>query len=147
MSVDSRWAADDSAASTLVIDTNIVLDLFVFDDPAAAPLAAALEARAVIWLATAAMRAELERVLAYPKLVLRLERCGRLAVQVLGAFDRHARIVDAAPRCALVCSDPDDQCFLDLAAAHHALLLSKDRALLCKKKRLETLTGRPQTAI
>jgi predicted nucleic acid-binding protein len=35
-----------------------------------------------------------------------------------------------------VCSDPDDQVFIDLAVAHRALLLSKDRAVLSMKKRL-----------
>jgi predicted nucleic acid-binding protein len=50
----------------IVLDTNIVLDLFVFDDPATQPLQQALETQQLRWLATPAMRVELARVLAYP---------------------------------------------------------------------------------
>jgi putative PIN family toxin of toxin-antitoxin system len=120
----------------LVIDTNIVLDLFVFEDAAAKPLRAALEVGEVDWLATAPMRVELERVLGYPQIAPRLAFYERTACQVLAAFDRHARIVAPAPKASVTCSDADDQCFIDLAVAHRAPLLSKDRAVLAMKKRL-----------
>ena len=58
----------------IVIDTNIALDLLVFDDPGCAPLAAALEAGALQWLATAAMRDEFARVLGYPPIAARRRR-------------------------------------------------------------------------
>ena len=51
----------------LVLDTNIVLDLFVFRDAAARELRDAIRAGHVQWLATAAMRedeAEARRLLA-----------------------------------------------------------------------------------
>ena len=35
-----------------------------------------------------------------------------------------------------VCSDPDDQVFIDLSVAHGAQLVSKDKAVLSMKKRL-----------
>ncbi len=129
----------------LVIDTNIVLDLFVFDDAAAKPLRAALEAGDVEWLATPPMRVELERVLGYPQIAPRMAFYGRVAAEVLAAFDRHARIVDAAPKAPVTCSDADDQCFIDLAVAHRAPLLSKDRAVLTMKKRLAGLGVVAQT--
>ena len=44
-----------------VLDTNIVLDLWVFDDPQAVPLREALSAGALRWLATAAMREALRQ--------------------------------------------------------------------------------------
>ncbi|MEQ1660178.1 MAG: PIN domain-containing protein, partial [Hylemonella sp.] len=53
----------------IVLDTNIVLDLLVFDDPATPPLKDALAARRLQWIATPAMRVELARVLAYPHIV------------------------------------------------------------------------------
>ncbi len=123
----------------LVIDTNIVLDLFVFDDAAAKPLRAALEAGEVEWLATSPMRVELERVLGYPQIAPRLAFYERTAGEVLAAFDRHARLVEPAPKASVTCSDGDDQCFIDLAVAHRAPLLSKDRAVLTMKKRLAAL--------
>lgn len=123
----------------LVIDTNIVLDLFVFGDAAALPLRAALEAGHVEWIATAPMRVELERVLGYAQIVPRLAFYGLSAALVLAAFDRHARIVEAAPKAPVTCSDADDQCFIDLAVAHRAPLLSRDRAVLTMRKRLAAL--------
>ncbi|MBN8749364.1 PIN domain protein [Xylophilus ampelinus] len=123
----------------LVIDTNIVLDLFVFDDAAAKPLRAALEAGEVEWLATAAMRIELARVLGYPQIAPRLAFYRLADADVLAQFDRHARLVDTAPKAPVTCADPDDQGFIDLAVAHRAPLLSKDRAVLTMKRRLERL--------
>ncbi len=122
--------------SSVVIDTNIVLDLWVFGDPVAAPLQQALDAGTLTWVGTQAMRDELERVLAYPQIVPRMAYYGRSAAEVLGHFDRLVRVVVAAPKATLTCKDADDQKFIDLAVAHQAQLLSKDRAVLCMKKRL-----------
>ena len=123
--------------TSVVIDTNIVLDLFVFGDPAAAPLQQVLEAGTLGWLATQAMRDELERVLAYPQIVPRMAFYGRSPAEVLGHFDRLVSVVGVAPKAHVSCKDTDDQKFIDLAVAHGARLISKDRAVLCMKKRLE----------
>ena len=120
----------------VVLDTNIVLDVFVFSDVAAIPLRQALAAGTLDWLATQAMRDELARVLAYPKIVTRLNFYKLNAEDVLAAFDQQARLVDVPAKCSLNCSDPDDQKFIDLAVAQQALLLSKDRAVLSMAKRL-----------
>ena len=120
----------------VVLDTNIVLDLFVFSDAAAIPLRQALAAGTLQWLATQAMRDELARVLAYPKIITRLAFYKLQAEDVLAAFDQQARLVDVPAKCSLNCSDPDDQKFIDLAVAQQALLLSKDRAVLSMAKRL-----------
>ncbi len=122
--------------NALVLDTNIVLDVFVFADEAARPVLPALAEGRWQWVATAAMREELARVLAYPQIVPRLDFYGLDAGDVLDAFDRHAVIVDAPPKAPVTCSDPDDQKFIDLAVARQSLLLSKDRAVLSMKKRL-----------
>lgn len=118
----------------VVIDTNVVLDLFVFDDPACAALGAALNGGQADWLASAAMRDELQRVLDYPHIARRLGESG--AGRVLAAFDRHARCVEPAPKAAFTCRDPDDQRFIDLAVAHQATLLSKDAQVLALARRL-----------
>ena len=120
----------------LVIDTNVVLDLFVFDDPATPPLRLALEAGRVRWLATAVMREDLRRVLHYVHLQPRLQYHGLAVDDVLARFDARAEIVDIAPRAPYVCKDADDQKFIDLAYAHRTALLSKDKAVLKLRKRL-----------
>jgi putative PIN family toxin of toxin-antitoxin system len=125
--------------SAVVIDTNITLDLFVFQDPAVAPLREALKSDALDWLATADMREELMRVLAYPQIVRRRVAAALSEREVLDAFDRHARIVPAAAKAPFTCKDPDDQVFIDLAAAHGATLVSKDAEVLCMARRLERL--------
>lgn len=121
---------------SIVLDTNIVLDVFVFNDAAALPLKRALDAGQLDWLATQPMRDELARVLAYPKIVLRLTFYSLTAEDVLTSFDRHARLVEPAPRAAVVCSDADDQKFIDLAVTCKAWLLSKDKAVISMSKRL-----------
>ena len=121
---------------TIVLDTNIVLDAFLFNDPAAEPVRQALAKQKLDWLATQPMRDELVRVLAYPKIAARLAFSKRTLNDVLTKFDQHARLVDIAPKASVTCSDSDDQKFIDLAVQHRALLLSKDRDVLSMKKRL-----------
>ena len=131
--------AAGASVEPIVIDTNIILDLFVFGDPATVPLRQQLDAGELGWVATQPMRDELERVLAYPQIVPRLDFYGRSAAEVLGHFDRLVRRVEVAPKTTATCKDADDQKFIDLAVAHGARLLSKDRAVLCMKKRLLAL--------
>jgi len=128
--------AAEPRRKAVVIDTNIVLDVFVFADAAARPVRQALEAGDLDWIATGAMRDELARVLAYPQIVPRLDFYQLSAGDVLASFDRHARLLEAAARARLHCKDPDDQKFIDLAVAGKALLLSKDRHVLSMSKRL-----------
>jgi putative PIN family toxin of toxin-antitoxin system len=123
-------------AQAWVIDTNIVLDLWLFEDPATIPLRAALQSGAISHLATGSMRDELERVLAYPHLVKRMAKSNIQAQDILNRFDEHLLAVEPAAKALFTCKDPDDQKFIDLAVAHAAPLLSKDKAILCMKKRL-----------
>ena len=123
----------------LVLDTNIVLDVLVFGDPAARPLHEGLRGGALHWLATVPMREELARVLAYPKLAPRVAFHRGSADAVLADFDAHACLVDPAPTAPVRCGDADDQKFIDLAVAHRCMLLSKDWEVLRMKKRLAAL--------
>ena len=125
-----------AAPASIVIDTNIVLDLFVFNDAAALPLKSSLAEGELDWLATQPMRDELERVLAYPQIVPRLIFYRLVAGDVLADFDKFARLVEVPLKAALTCSDADDQKFIDLAVTHKALLLSKDKAVISLTKRL-----------
>ena len=52
-------AAVDVAPVRVVLDTNIVLDLWLYQDPATPALQEALNSKTVQWLATQVMRDEL----------------------------------------------------------------------------------------
>ena len=123
-------------APLLVIDTNIVLDLLVFEDPASVPLRDAVLHGRVVWLATPAMREEFERVLGYAQVARRALARQLAAPELLAQFDRWSRAVPQATRAPVRCRDPDDQIFIDLAVAHRAQLLSKDGLVLRLRKRL-----------
>ena len=123
----------------LVLDTNIVLDLFVYEDPATQALLRQLDAPGTRWLATDAMREELARVLSYPQIAKRLLARALPADAVLAQFDRRADRVPPAVKAPYTCKDTDDQRFIDLAVAHRAVLVSKDAEVLCMAKRLARL--------
>lgn len=133
--------------SQIILDTNIVLDLLVFNDAATAPLREALQAGRLQWIATAPMRDELERVLAYPQIANRLAFYALTAEQVLAARDAQAQTVDVPPKASVTCKDPDDQKFIDLAVARRCAVLSKDHAVLCMAKRLLALGAAARAAI
>lgn len=131
----------------VVVDTNIVLDAFVFNDPAARPLLDGLRGGTLRWMATQPMRDELERVLAYPQIVKRLAHYQLQASGVLAQFDTLVQLELVAPKAPVTCKDPDDQKFIDLAVVQKSLLLSKDHAVLCMSKRLLALAVIAQAAI
>ncbi|WP_371325304.1 putative toxin-antitoxin system toxin component, PIN family [Dechloromonas sp. ZY10] len=112
----------------LVLDTNVVLDLFHWANTDAVPIMAALEAGQIECLADARTLDELQRVLTYPQLKLTpemiAERWARYTARVTVVGDGEA---PPLPRC----KDKDDQKFLELAARSGAdILVSKDKALL-----------------
>ena len=141
MSVE-RSAGVTNAPVRVVLDTNIVLDLWLFDDPRTQGLRQALCQGRLHWIATTAMREELRRVLNYPHLAARMapnKPAGPTAQALLQAFDQQATVLEDAPKAPCTCKDADDQKFIDLAVAHRALLLSKDAQVLCMRRRLERL--------
>jgi putative PIN family toxin of toxin-antitoxin system len=131
----------EATPQKLVIDTNIALDVLVFNEPKVEQLKADLAAGRVQWLATSVMRDELERVLAYAQIAPRVAFYGLDTAAVLAAFDAQVQCCTVAPKVAVDCKDADDQKFLDLAAQHQALLLSKDRQVLKCRKRLQKWGG------
>ena len=150
MKVELRLPAEapaDEPARPVVVDTNVALDLLIFSDPRTAPLRQLLAEGRLAWIATQIMRDELERVLAYPHIAERMDYYRVTAAQVLAAFDAQARLVDVAAKVAYVCKDADDQKFIDLAAAHRAILLSKDKAVICMRKRLLNMDAQVATAL
>lgn len=129
----------------LVLDTNVVLDWLLFGEPGCRALQAAIAAGQMRWLASVAMRGELEHVLGRGLAATRLTD----PASILRAWDQWVTPVAAAPSrpTPLRCSDRDDQKFIDLALATGATaLLSRDRAVLKLARRaralgLDILTG------
>jgi putative PIN family toxin of toxin-antitoxin system len=117
----------------IVIDTNVCLDLFVFHDARWQALLSALRDGSVEAVTRADCRMEWLAVLEYRHLPLNAESRSVAAA----AFDALIRCADAqaaTPRADVrlpVCSDRDDQKFLELARdAHAQTLITKDKALL-----------------
>lgn len=139
VSPDRVTGSRQPAGSPVVIDTNRVLDLWLFEDPDVATLGRDIRAGAVRWIALPAMRDELARVLAYPALARPLAQRGRMAADVLTAFDRWTLPVADAAVASVRCRDPDDQMYVDLAVAWRATLYSRDRQVLELAARLSPL--------
>jgi uncharacterized protein len=116
----------------VVIDTNIWLDMLVFDDPRTRRLASLLQPPAGVqpW-SSDEMRAELADVIARP--LFKLDAARQAAL--LARYDAVVQPAPVALDCRLPCRDPDDRKFLDLAIGRRtAWLLSRDRALLAARK-------------
>jgi putative PIN family toxin of toxin-antitoxin system len=133
--VESREFAAKQHAK-LVIDTNVVLDMLVFDDEHGADLLQALMQGKAVWLVSQAMRQECARVLNYPQIAMRCSYYGKSTVSVLTQFDALSRICPDPVTAPYRCKDPDDQMYIDLALAHCAQLVSKDKHVLAMRKRL-----------
>lgn len=129
-----------AAPPALVLDTNVLLDWWVFRDPRVAAVARAVERGAVRWLACARMRDEFAHQLAHK----RLSRWAPDAVAALAAMDAMAEMrpppaLGRPPRHPR-CRDADDQVFVDLALDTGARwLLTHDRALLALARRTAAL--------
>lgn len=119
----------------IVLDTNVCLDLFVFKDPRWSALLAAIESGAVEAITRADCRAEYLVVLHYKHLPLDDDSRPLSAAR----FDQLIKVVEP-PESGVrlpVCTDRDDQKFLELARdAGAAILITKDKALLKLGKRL-----------
>lgn len=118
----------------LVVDTNVVLDLLHFLDPAAMRIRQTLDARRAQCYASSNTLAELSRVLSYPEFRLAPHAQTALLTQYHLWIDGVTNVTPthpALPRCA----DPDDQMFLELAASVAAhFLVSKDKAVLALRR-------------
>ncbi len=121
----------ESLPRKLVLDTNVCLDLFVFRDPRWTALLTALRASQVQACTRADCRMEWTLVLAYARL-------GLDAAQQAAALAEFDQLISLVPGDASgdgpklpVCRDPDDQKFLEVAAACGAdALVTKDKLVL-----------------
>ena len=113
----------------LVLDTNVILDLLVFQDPAAEVVWMALDTKLVDAVRTEESMLELIDVIQRPRFKLNEEQ----QQAILKRWESSTRLlenttIEPAP---FTCRDPDDQVFLDMAySLRPALLLSKDLRVL-----------------
>jgi uncharacterized protein len=130
----------------VVLDTNVVIDWLVFDDPYLTPFRERVLAGAIGVLTHELALAEFERVLAYPELKLAPVR----QVETLARYRAQSRVavmprgfesgVWQLPPGFPGCRDRDDDLFL--ALTYHAsasALVTRDKALLRMRKRVRKL--------
>jgi predicted nucleic acid-binding protein len=127
-------------AAEAVLDTNVVLDWLLFDDPVGRLVGGEVVSGALRWVTTRAMMDELSAVLSRPG----LERWQARIASTLRAAEAHGFLVDPPSIRSLPlvrCTDPDDQKFIDLALHRSTTwLFSRDKALL-KLARFARLRG------
>ncbi len=113
----------------LLLDSNAVLALWLFEDPALTHLRAAIDAGRIHLISREDCLEELRRVLAYPQFKAEPARQAAL----LAAYRARVECIEeaAAPGGLPLCRDGDDQKFLETAVAGRAdLLASRDKAVL-----------------
>ena len=116
-------------SKTVIFDTNVLLDLFVFNDVKAIHLKAALLDQKIIGYANQQTLDEFAEVISRP--VFGLDDAVQSAI--LSQWQGLARIVEDSQlsRAPWLCLDPDDQVFIDLAhSLKPCILFSKDLELL-----------------
>jgi putative PIN family toxin of toxin-antitoxin system len=134
-----------SSQKNVILDTNTWLDWLLFNDSSVAEIRQRCIDKTVQLIATLRMRDELALVLMRPQFKKHFNGT-RQPDQLLAEFDALVEIVHAppaltvvkAPLHPLLCKDPDDQIFIDLAlASSPCVLVSKDKLVLAVSKRLK----------
>jgi len=141
-----------SAPLRVVLDTNVLVSLYVFADSRFAPLRTCIDGGKWQAITNTACFGEFRRVLGYPLFALTQEQ----QAGALAAYAASATRYDAATPAAAVplprCKDRDDQKFLELARDSGAnWLVTADKALL-RLARRDKLRGlfrilTPETAL
>lgn len=113
----------------VVLDTNILLDIFVFNDERALQLKKALFDKATQFLASQKTIEEFSDVISRP--LFKLDKQTQTAIlaqwQSIAEQQDDSNLASAPWQC----QDPDDQIFLDLAyQLRPTILISKDNAVL-----------------
>jgi len=122
----------------IVLDTNVCLDLFVFRDPRWQSINAGLNDRTLQAITRVDCRDEWLAVLHYPYLPVTDDT----RAAIVTTFDEHI-VVEEWPQKNIklpVCSDKDDQKFLEIARdADARILVTKDKALLKLTRKTQQL--------
>jgi predicted nucleic acid-binding protein len=119
---------------TLVLDTNVLLDLWLFDDPSVRALRAAIEGGRLRPLRSADCEAEFAQVIGREHFGLDEATRRQLHSRWMQCSEPIANVAPAP----FACTDPDDQKFLDAAFTAGAdWLLTRDKALLKLARRAQ----------
>ena len=113
----------------IVLDTNVLLSLWVFADSRYAPLLGLIERGSLLALSRPDCLAEFERVLGYPE----FELSSQAQSEIFSAYGALVRmvLVDGPQLPLPQCRDGDDQKFLELSRDGAAdFLVTSDKALL-----------------
>lgn len=111
----------------VVFDTNVVLSALLFTHGRLSWLVGHWQAGNCVPLISRATVAELSRILAYPKFHLTAEE----QLEALANYIPFGEVIEIAKPCPVLCRDPKDQPFLDLAENGKAdLLVTGDEDLL-----------------
>lgn len=126
-----------------MLDTNVWLDWFIFDDPAIAALKAAHRDGSIEIVVNEACLQEFDRVLVYPEFALTGSQRSAFLAELGRRTTRHESGMAAQENALPRCNDPDDQKFLELARDAKAdWLVTRDKALLrLARKRLIVMAG------
>lgn len=140
MSASPEAQVSPALTRRVVLDTNVLVSLYVFSDIRFAPLRARIECGEWVALTNTGCFNEFRRVLGYPLFGLSAER----QRDALEAYRIKATHADGAPSGSTRlprCADRDDQKFLELARDGNAdWLVTADKALL-RLARRERLRG------
>lgn len=118
----------------IILDTNVVLDWLVFEHASGLAIGQAVTTGKVRWIVSPAMQEELIDVFGRLLYLPTLTRWGpRHAPALAGMRDWANPVPPPGPLPfgeRLRCTDPDDQCFIDLAIARRTpCLVTRDHAL------------------
>ena len=129
-----RGHASEERVPRAVLDTNVLLDLWLFDDPSVRSLRAGIEAGSFQPLRSTDCDAEFAEVIGREQ--FGLDKAAQRALLARWTACSEP-IADVAPA-LLTCADPGDQKFLDAALSARAdLLLTRDKTLLKLARRAE----------
>ena len=124
------------SSERLIIDTNVLLDLFVFADERVLALREAIEGKRAQLFYSSAMLEEFKDVLGRAQFNLSDEVQNNI-LRYWQELGTQLTIKHSAP---VRCSDPDDQIFIDLAyQLRPSVLFSKDLALINLRGKLHGL--------
>lgn len=115
----------------VVLDTNVVLDWRLFEDPRMGPLGTALGQGTIQWVATPWMMNEVRHMLSHHWPNKWSEKSKHLLDHAIWTDATLVSEPPSLPIQRLKCTDPDDQTFLDLSLSLPAKwLVTRDKALL-----------------
>jgi putative PIN family toxin of toxin-antitoxin system len=116
-----------AARARVVFDTNAVLSALLFTQGRLSWLVGHWQAGKCVPLVSHATAAELTRILAYPKFQISADE----QLEALGGYIPFCEAVEIVKLCPVLCRDPKDQPFLDLAESGNAdLQVTGDEDLL-----------------